>query len=132
MFYSNTFKNRDIAQRFVRHYDQFSKILHLQKTVRKRIFFCFSAASGTLREHLRTCYCCRKHKFVIKAFCTTLNIFVHVTVTCSSTTHSLFCFRFNNGKQTRHIIILYFYCLSCWTRREPKNPVNNFPYNNRL
>jgi len=34
----------------------------------KRIFFYFSAASGILREDLRTFYCFRRNKFDINVF----------------------------------------------------------------
>jgi hypothetical protein len=46
------------------HYDLFSQIVRLKKATSKGTFFCFSAASGTLREDLRTFYCCWRHKFV--------------------------------------------------------------------
>ena len=40
------------------HYDLLSQTVRLKKAVSRRTLFCFSAASGTLREDIHTFYCC--------------------------------------------------------------------------
>jgi hypothetical protein len=66
MFYCNTYKNRETAKWFFCHYDLFSQILRLKKSMSKQTFFCFTAATGILHEHLRTLYCFRPDKFAAK------------------------------------------------------------------
>jgi hypothetical protein len=39
MFYGNTYKNLETAQRLIYHYDLFNQIVRLKKAIRKRTFF---------------------------------------------------------------------------------------------
>ena len=67
-------------------------------------------------------YCYRLYKFAIKAsFCN--SVFVFLTVACSSTTHTKFCFISITTMVTRtfHNVVLCIYCLSCF-KRESKLP----------
>ena len=76
-------KHRKTLQRlnYICHYDLFSQILCVKKTKSNRKFFCFTAASDTLQEDIRTFRCCRRHKFTIKHCCATLSIFILLTAT---------------------------------------------------
>ena len=60
-------KNQVTPQRPICLYDLFSRTVSMRKAMSKRTFFCFNAAADTLREKLRTFYCCRRHKFATKA-----------------------------------------------------------------
>lgn len=39
-------------------------------------------------EDLHMFYCCQRHKLAIKHCCATFNVFIQLTVTCSSTRHT--------------------------------------------
>ena len=54
MIYGDTYKNWETAQLLNYHYDLFSQNLRLKKAMNRRIFFCFTAVSGSLREDLLT------------------------------------------------------------------------------
>jgi len=73
MFHGNTYKNCETQQWFICHYNV-SQIVSLKKAMDKQTFFCFNAAVGIL------------HKLPYKNCCTTLNVFIWLTVKCSSTT----------------------------------------------
>jgi hypothetical protein len=97
-------------------YDLYSQIVRLKKAMSKRTFFCFNAASGTLHEDLRMFYCCWRHKFAIKHCCATLSIFIQLTVTCSSTTHTE-CNVVSTATMVtrkRHDVTLYIHYLFCY------------------
>jgi hypothetical protein len=58
--FTATSRNREEAQLLICHYHLYSQILRLNKAMSK-LFFCFSAASGTLHEDLCAFYSCRRH-----------------------------------------------------------------------
>jgi hypothetical protein len=72
ILHGNTYKNCEPQQWFICHYN-FSQIANLKKATGKQTFFCFNAALGTL------------HKLPYKHCCTTLKVFIWLTVKCSST-----------------------------------------------
>ena len=67
--------------------------------------------SGTLHEDIRTFYCCRRH---LRA---TLHIFMLLTVTCGSTTHTERTVAFQVKQWLRErvtMLTFYVHCLSCY------------------
>jgi hypothetical protein len=76
--------------------------------------FCLTAASGALREYLRTCYFCRRYKFSIKTLLCNPQYFyiVYSDLLLSNTDNSLLLFRFNNG-YAKPVTILRFTYVAC-------------------
>ena len=44
----------------------FRQIVRLKKAMNKQTFWCFTTASSTLHNDLRTFYCCQRHEFAYK------------------------------------------------------------------
>ena len=61
-----------------------SQIVRLKKAMNRRTFFCFSVASGNLREVLHMFYFSSDINFPWKLACASLCIFIQLTVTFSS------------------------------------------------
>jgi hypothetical protein len=81
----------------------------------KRTFFCFKAASGTLREDLRTFYCCRPHKFATKTFfCNTHYFYTVDSDTDHHYTKHTVAFPLQQCLRERASVTLYVHSLSCF------------------
>jgi len=75
--------------------------------------------SGIWHEDPRRFYCFRRHKFVMKNFCTTPNNFVSYTVTYNSTIHRANRCSFITTMVTRthRNVTGYVYCMYCFLLR---------------
>jgi hypothetical protein len=71
-------KKRRTAHWRLCHYELFGQAtgLRLNKALKKRTNFCLSAATVTLRDHVRTYCLCRRHNFAIKHYCAAIKIFM--------------------------------------------------------
>jgi hypothetical protein len=52
MFYSNTYKNRETAQRLICCYDLFSQIIRLKKAVEQTNVLVFNVHGSVLRKNI--------------------------------------------------------------------------------
>jgi hypothetical protein len=118
MVYSNAYTSWETTQRLTCHYDLFGQTVRLQKAESKGTFVCFSAAPGTVHEHRRTVYCCRR-QLAIRALLRNSQCSYIV----DSDTHRMHCCDFTaNWLRERAAVLRYtllpnlaglFACLQC-------------------
>jgi esterase/lipase superfamily enzyme len=121
MFHGNNYKNWETAQWLICHYNLFSQIVCLKKAMSRQTFFGINAASGTLHENLYIFNFCSDINLPQKHCCTTLNIFIQLTVKYSSTTHTECTVAFplqqwlhKHATMLRYMHIAYLLKLSLW------------------